>query len=282
MKLIDFTTHSLLNELRQKMNAPLIKLEVSGWAVLDPEELRRKLNSIEGIEVEIDEILPSTDGTFEYKGQKVLVYIRDQYANPRYPDREYKFHIANCETMEKAFAKGRADRYVVSTRTDGRFLVNVRDFYSRSVIKENAIEELHVCKNCLLRLRYNGYYSHVVGKHIYSGFKLFEFFQKYGGTQITRRPRHTDLTAPPDEYSQDFDKLSRILKEKNGWRCERCGRDLKDYKDFLHTHHKNGIKGDNSLDNLTTLCIRCHSEVPEHGHLRFSPDYIRFIEIFGE
>lgn len=282
MKLVDFTSHSVLNELRQQMNAPLIELEASRWTILDPEELRRKLNSIEGIEVDIAEILTSANGTFEYKGQKVVVYIRDQYANPRYPDREYKFHIANCETMEKAFAKGRADRYVVSTRTDGRFLVNVRDFYSRSVMKENAIEDLHVCKNCLLRLRYKGYYSHATGKQIYSTFALSAFFQAYGGTQITRKPRHTDITAPPDEYSLDFDKLSRLLKEKNGWQCEQCGLDLKEYKEFLHSHHKNGLKGDNSLDNLTTLCVRCHAKVPEHGHLKFSPDYTRFIQIFGQ
>lgn len=282
MKLIDFTTHIALNELRQKMGATLVHWEGPGWAELDQEELRRKLNSIEGIEVNIEEIVPSKDGTFEYKGQKVLVYIRDQYANPHYPNREYKFHIANCETMERAFANGRSNRYVVSTRTDGRFLVNVKDFYSQKVIKEGAIEELHVCKNCLLKLRYNGYSSHSTSKHIYFHFKLSEFFQKYGGTQITKIPPHTDLTAPRDEYTEDFDKLSRALKEKNSWCCEQCGRDFSEHKDFLHTHHRNGIKGDNRLDNLMTLCLGCHSEVPEHEHLKFSPDYARFIAVFGK
>lgn len=282
MKLIDFRGHFQLNELRRQMNASLIELEIAVWTGIDAEQLRQKLNSIEGIEVDIGDIVPSSDGTFEYKGHKVLVYIRDQYYNPKYGDREYKFHIANCNTMEKAFAKGRADRYVVSTRTDGRFLVNVRDFYTRELIKENAIVELHVCKNCLLRLKYNGYSSHSTGRSIYLKFKLSEFFQQYGGTQLTILPRHTDITAPPDEYSSEFELLSRGLKEKNNWRCQQCNLDLSHYKEFLHTHHKNGIKGDNSLDNLTTLCVRCHSELLGHSHLKFSPDYVRFVQIFGE
>ncbi len=280
MKLVDFTFHSTLNSLRQQMDAPLVDWQVSGWTLINSEELRRRLNSLEGIEVDIDEIATAENGTFEYQGQKVLVYIRDQYSNPKYPNREYKFHIANCDTMERAFTTGRADRYVVSSHTDGRFLINVRDFYTRTVIKENAIEELHVCKNCLLRIHYNGYHSHGAGHTIYAQFALVDFFEKYGGSQITRRPRHTDLSAPPDQYTQDFEQLSQMLKERNGWRCEECGKDLKDHKDFLHTHHKNGTKGDNALDNLRTLCIACHADMPNHGHLRFSPEFSKFKRVF--
>jgi hypothetical protein len=282
MKLIDFTTHEKLNDLRKRMDAPLVKWEASDWIELDSEELRRKLDSIEGIEVEIDEIVTSSDKTFEYKDQKVLVYIRDQYSNPRYPDKEYKFHISSCTTMQKAFTQGRSDRYVVSTRIDGRFLVNVKEFPSGKLIKDRAIEELHVCKNCLLELRYKGYNSHSKCKLIYSSFQLKEFFEMYRGTQFTRTPQHSDLTAPLDQYSVDFDKLSHALKEKNGWQCEKCGRNLKEYKEYLQTHHKNGIKGDNSLGNLMTLCIGCHSEAPEHGHLRFTPQYAHFMDIFGD
>lgn len=175
MNLIDFTNHPALNALRDKMNALLVvNWETSSWTGVDAEGLLRRLNSLEGIEVDINEIIPSKNGTFEYKGQKVLVYIRDQYFNFRHRGGGYKFHIANCDTMKKAFQTGRQDRYVVSTRTDGRFLVNVRKHSSK-------IEELRVCKNCLLKLHYKGY-NHPKGRSIYEKFSLSEFFQQYGGT----------------------------------------------------------------------------------------------------
>ena len=83
MKLPDFIKATHLNQLRGKMNAKLIDLSTVKWNSFDSDELLIKLNSVEGIIVEdISEISFAEDGTFEYKGQKVLVYIRDQKYNP--------------------------------------------------------------------------------------------------------------------------------------------------------------------------------------------------------
>lgn len=284
MELIDFEKHDKLNNLRQKMSAPWINWEVPEWEKFNTKELLQKLNSIEGIEVNIDEIIKSNDGTFEYRGQKVLVYIRDQYARSQNFHGEYKYHIANCNTIERTFNAGRINRYVVSTRNDGRFLVNTKNFYTREETENNVIKELHVCKNCLNYLNYKNYVRVIRRSKykIYNSFQLSEFFEKYGGSQRIRKPSYTDLTAPRDEYNQDFNTLSNHLKEKNGWCCEQCGRNFKEHKEFLHTHHKNGIKSDDSLENLAILCIGCHSKSPSHGHLKFNSDYKSFKEIFGE
>ena len=136
------------------MGAELLSLKTHEWEALDQDDLLKRLNSHEGIIIEnIDEIEFMDDGTFEYKGQKVLVYIRDQKFNPQYGEREYKYHISNCDTIQEYIDHNRFNRYVVSTRTDGRFIINVKDSRSKEFIKQNEIVELSVCKNCLMRDR---------------------------------------------------------------------------------------------------------------------------------
>ena len=132
------------------------------------------------------------------KGRKVAVYIRDQYV-PSDANREElcKFHVADCVTLQKMKRSNRYERYVVTTRTDGKFIVNflVGNWYRDK--KEEVERRLYVCKNCLSRLNYNGY-----RRRGYSGqnairnyFDLRAFFKRYD-SQITREPTHTDLTGP--------------------------------------------------------------------------------------
>ena len=152
---------------------------------------------------------------FRSKGQKVLVYIRDQKFNPQYGEREYKYHISNCDTIQEYIDHNRFNRYVVSTRTDGRFIINVKDSRSKEFIKQNEIVELSVCKNCLMRLSFNGYSSHRSDHKIYRDFSLQEFFQQYPSTGIVK-PAHSDVTAPNDLYPPDFHIIAdKIKKECN-------------------------------------------------------------------
>ncbi|MBM4311900.1 MAG: hypothetical protein FJ119_13265 [Deltaproteobacteria bacterium] len=139
--------------------------------------LRKKLNSSVGIELKnIGEVAITEEGYFLYKGQRVLLYIRDHYYNPNYPEREYKYHICNCDTIQETIKNDRFNRYVVSTRTDGLFKINVRHFLTRKIIKDNKVTQLHVCKNCLLKLQYHGYSNHRTAHSIYDGFDLATFF----------------------------------------------------------------------------------------------------------
>jgi hypothetical protein len=285
MKLPDFHNHQLFNELRQKMGAELveIKMESTPWQKIDTDDLLGRLNSIEGILVEnIRDIKIQEDGTFEYKGQKVLVYIRDQRYNPRYGRGEYKFHIATCETINRFIQNNRLDRYVVSTRTDGKFLVNIKNSVTNSFEEENVIMELKVCKYCLQKLNYNGY-ADASGSgrtEIYNNFKLKEFFSQYS-TRHTTTPTHTDTNAPDDLYPDDFEQISRKIREECDWTCQNCGIKVKpEHRNLMHIHHINGVKSDNKRTNLKCLCIKCHAEQPDHEHLQFSPDYFKFRELY--
>ena len=97
-------------------------------------------------------------------------------------------------------------------------------------------------------------------------------------SQITRQPTGTDITAPVNKYSRDWDQISRNYKEKMEWKCEECSMDLREGKEFLDAHHINGLKHDNGEENLRALCISCHAEQFQHQHIRSNSRYQAFLQ----
>lgn len=59
-----------------------------------------------------------------------------------------------------------------------------------------------------------------------------------------------------------YEKLRKQVLERDGWRCQYCGS-----SENLHVHHvqSRGRLGDDTLENLITLCAYCHRNV----HLKF-------------
>ena len=277
MKLPDFSEDKRLNELRQLMGTELIPWKSGGnWAPINIDEILITT----GLDISPDEIEYAPDGTLEYKGQKVVVYIRDhisyELVDPDElvdPEQLRKFHVANCLTLKQMKSQNNFDRYVVATRTDGKFIVNfVVD--NRIHEKGERVERrLYVCKHCLNTLNYKRYRNRKTQQdEIREFFDLNEFFEMYG-SQITSEPTGTDLTAPVNMYSFDWDQISRNYREKMGWKCEECGIDLGARRKFMQVHHINGLKNDNREENLRALCIRCHAEMPQHQHMKSLPEY---------
>ena len=253
MKLLDFSEDDGLNELRQLMRAPLITWKPRGdWGPIDIDEILKPTELV----ISAKDIEYAPDGTLEYNGQKLIVYIRDQeeYFQP------YRFHVADCSTLKSMREEGKYDKYVIPTRTDGKFYVNTFR-YNKCIGK--GVMSLYVCTNCLNRLNYKGNRE---------SFDLNEFFEM-DGSQITNKPTGTDLTAPVNIYSSDWTQISDRYKEKVEWRCEECGIDLGERRKFLQVHHINGLKNDNREENLRALCIRCHAEMPQHQHMKSFPEY---------
>ena len=268
MELPDFTGHEELNKLRVLMGADLINVSDSFWEPAEIVEIIRKLSTPEGIEVPFSEITVCNDGTFEYKGQKILVYIRDQYIQFR--DKGYKYHICQCKTISEFLENKRFDRYVASQNIDGKFKVKLVDRYTHNVIEDNITEELRICKNCLLILGYKGYSSYSDWKsiQIYNEFNIQEFFSLYKSTQHTVIPKYEDINAPVNKYTPDWDYVSKLFREKNNWTCSNCKINFSNKKHFLDVHHKNGNRTDNSESNLQCLCKDCHSKMPGHEHMK--------------
>ena len=68
------------------------------------------------------------------------------------------------------------------------------------------------------------------------------------------RPRRPRLRLDPDSYR----KLRAEVLERDGWQCQTCGR-----PDRLQVHHirSRGRLGDDTDENLITLCADCHSDI---------------------
>jgi 5-methylcytosine-specific restriction endonuclease McrA len=65
------------------------------------------------------------------------------------------------------------------------------------------------------------------------------------------RPRRPRLRLDPDSYH----KLRAKVLQRDGWRCQTCGS-----SDDLQVHHirSRGRLGDDTDENLITLCADCH------------------------
>ena len=249
MKLPDFRQNEGFNDLRKRMGADLSSFEIDG--------------------IPLKKIQPNPiTGTLEFHGSMVIVYIRDQYTRDQEvltnldPGQLRKFHVADCATLQEMRRKGKFERYVVTNRTDGKFTVNFLDGFAKKLIKGGIVCQLHVCMNCLRRLNYHGYCKSKHKNEIRNTFEIKEFFDKYS-SQITTKPKYTDETAPVNVYTEDWEQVSLRFREKAGWKCETCHVYLEqpDIRKFLHVHHIDRQKHNNTPENLQVLCIQCHAEV---------------------
>ena len=66
------------------------------------------------------------------------------------------------------------------------------------------------------------------------------------------RPKRPRLRLDPKLYEQ----LRNEVLRRDGWRCQSCGT-----MSNLEVHHKEfrGHSGDDSDENLITLCSECHA-----------------------
>ncbi len=274
MKLPDFRRYEPLNILKERMGIPRdeygsVSVVVAAGG-LTVEQLKTLVTV--GIDVGWEDLTHISNGTFAYKGNRVLLYIRDvsQYGNQV---SQPKYHLMTCRTITLMHKNGRAQRYVVSTRTDGIFRVNITSPAGRRA------EELRlkVCKNCLAELDFDGY-SRMYGANrraYVDSFMPERFFAKYPVSPHTRLPSHDSAGAPLNDYTPDFGEISQKARQNAGWRCTACRADLSAHglQRLLHVHHRDGNRWDNSSHNLRVLCIGCHAKEPSHGHLRDTPDY---------
>jgi hypothetical protein len=152
MKLRDFANDPELNRLRRTMRAAKEGTYVIHFqpSTLTDDEIKRLEN--EGIDVSAGDIRRLEDGTLGYKNSRVLVYTREvaiyggRFSLP-------KFHVAHCSTLYNMMTEDQFERYVVSTRERGDFLINKIDRGGRIA----SMEQLSVCQNCLNMVHFDNF-----------------------------------------------------------------------------------------------------------------------------
>ncbi len=269
---VDF---SLLEKAVRQMGRPVSR-EKRVVDLGDPEWQPLDGKLVEGMGIELEK-LDTTNGFLSYEGRQVALYIPDH--GRRVQDalgdgtQGNRIHVADCQTLQEMRKKNRYERYVMTTSTRPTFPVSGVDREKHS-IAVNGKAALSICKNCLKFLRYKGYTGG--NSVVWRDFSLVEFYEIYQ-TFFPVMPRR--WAGSQEGYAEKWEEISKRFRESKSWTCEACRVDLSDEKRLLHTHHKNGVKSDNSLANLKAVCCSCHRREPHHEHMRVSPEDTKRIQL---
>ena len=220
-----------------------------------------------GRETKPDEI-EVHNGVLSVRGRQVVLYIPDHGIRVLEALDDggtgKKFHIAQCRTLDEMKQKKRFERYFAKNNLSKQFHIHGHNEDNHPV---EGYASLNVCKNCLKYLNYKG--SATAKKmglnQIVAEFNMGEFFSTYSSV-FRHMPKEMKVTHTKG-YTGDWPTISAKARENAGHTCSECSVNLDENRHLLHTHHINGVKHDNSQQNLQVLCADCHRKQPLHDHM---------------
>lgn len=200
----------------------------------------------------------------EYQGNLYNGYMFMQ----EYPVSRYntfpKFHLTKCDTIQGFIQRGLfKDKYVWSNSA-------VNDVIDMADNKLYENRKLDFCKNCK--------------RQLFDGINTTEdFFDSLDKTTINK-----DVWVDIYGYTKDWPNISRAYRQLREHTCESCGIKVNPIdRRYLHTHHINGDKTNNSEENLECLCILCHAHKDSLHEENFNKNRLKkqiaqFIEKYRE
>lgn len=254
-------------------------------------EIERQLNEDglvldNGVEDENIKLI-APHNLFTYKYHPVFVYIRDQrLKEQKWAKKDYnRFHLTHdCVYLKDARKEHRyKKRYVVTYRTDGKFLINVQDRESKKVIFEDSLVNLKVCQGCLAEINWENkakkFFEERENLRLTKGpvfrkwdnklselvesFDLKEYLEWARANAINTYKEftklHTAYSLVKKEYKLKPEEKWR-LKAMRNWTCQKCGQTHKE-KLGLQIHHIDHNEGNNVPQNLMIVCTSCHKDI---------------------
>ena len=118
-------------------------------------------------------------------------------------------------------------------------------------IKSPIVKGLEFDRYIVLAVEQNKVECNVKG--VIKPYSLRDIEKRYAKWQIRQKEKR--------EKEKLWKDLSDKVKERDSFSCTKCGASKEDALE-LHAHHikPRGDGGDDSIDNLTTLCIECHAK----------------------
>jgi len=269
MKLPDFREYDRFIKLRQKMGIEnsarsSFKFKLN-WDCITSSELEVLNKS--GLKVKgFNDITFLKDGTISYKNTRVLIHL-SEWRPDQELDSSHSFHFSECRTVVKMRELGRSQRYVVSTRKDGKFKYKLIQNDNSEILKE---DKLNVCTKCLSQLNYHNYGYDITPleqkKRAFKKFNLNEFFIRFSCSPANN---NVNIAKPEKGFKDNWDKKHLEQLKRSHWKCFSCNNDFSDnWKKYLHTHHKDGDPYNNEDSNIEVLCNKCHAAKQNHFHLK--------------
>ena len=246
-----------LNQFKELLSA------VKKFEVINFDET--KFEKGEGLDIDLSDIFSTNKGELfvilkNGSIRKAIIHIVDisswleKWGSPR-------FHIYECKKIKEMQTQGKNHRYKASRGKNNKFYLIKKD--------KQWYETLKICYHCL-----NQYNDQHNSNETKQSFPLNEWIENpMSASQLPKV--ELDICTVPNRYTENWPKISRKLKEQEQYFCQECGKDFsdKECKKFLHVHHMDADKRNNTRENLKVLCIECHCKEHNHKHMKQSSMY---------